>query len=324
MLAGLGGVTITHVLGCASRPSGVVGLALPVTPDRPSPSVSSAPAAPAPERKTAAPPPTPVRAPELALPARPDGAETGSAFIRRIEGLGRAAIDDEVWAAVRAGNVPPFERHFLPIEIDDEALGLAVLHVTCDYLAIGSDEDFMRMPMTSAVAQRIADLVDASLPTRKLVDVIYRAATAKLPPSWIDGGPTEGTLADFIHHQKTLEARRLAKGFALGVLTAGDKKDIVLSPRMVEKPGRVAIYGWHRSDGDPIQPLSCVHSCRYADYSHGVRLVSEAMTINGEPHRVSEVLADPVLADLLSDEGPLPEIAYPTVLPDYEGTPKKR
>ena len=195
--------------------------------------------------------------------------------------------------------------------------------MTCDYLAIGSDDDFIRMPMTSAAAQRIADLVDASLPTRKLVDVIYREAEAKLPPSWIDGGPTEGTLSDFIHHQKTLEQKRVARGFPLGVLTAGDKKDIVLTPRMVDKPGRVAIYGWHRKEGDPIQPLSCVHSCRYADYSHGVRLIAQAMTIDGKPFRVSDVLVDPERADLLSDEGPLPEVAYPTVLPPYEGSKPK-
>ncbi len=256
----------------------------------------------------------------LALPARPPNAETGSAFIKRIEGLGRAAIDEEVMIAVQAGNVPPFERVLLPIEIADEAIGRAVLHVMCDYLAIGADDDFIRMPMTSAAAQRIANLVDATLPTRKLVDLVYRQATAKLPPSWIDGGPTEGTLVDFTRHHKMLEKRRIAAGFPLGMLTAGDKKDIVLSRRMEEKPGRVGIYGWHRKEGDPVQPLSFVHSCRYADYSHGVRLVAEAMTIDDKPFRVSDVLVDPDRADLLSDEGPLTEVAYPTVLPAYEET----
>jgi hypothetical protein len=280
-------------------------------------------------RATEAPPPprpaavatssAPPPPPELRLPARPAGAETGSAFIERIEGLGRGAIDEAVVAAVTAGNVPSFERRLLPLTIEGDGGPRAVLHVMCDYLAIGSDEDFIRMPMTSAAAQRLCDLLDASLPTKKLVDLIYAQATAKLPPSYIDGGPTEGTLADFTFHQKTLEERRQARGFPLGVLTAGHKKDLVLTVRMAERPGHVAIYGWHRKEGDPIQPLSCTHSCRYADYSHGVRLISEAMTIDGEPHRVSDVLVDPGLADLLSDEGPLPLVAYPTELPEYTG-----
>ncbi len=338
-LAGLGGLAVTHVVGCAGRAAnGAVGLSTPGADGGPRDAEQDADVrpldehvaddrvGPSPVASSSAPPPLPS---ELRLPPRSAGAETGSAFIERIEGLGRAAIDEEVVAAITAGNVPSFERRLLPITVGGDGAPSAVLHVMCDYLAIGSDEDFMRMPMTSAAAQRLCDLLDASLPTKKLVDVIYAQATAKLPPSYIDGGPTEGTLADFTFHQKTLEERRHARGFALGALTAGHKKDLVLSARMVERPGHVAIYGWHRREGDPIQPLSCTHSCRYADYSHGVRLVAEAMTIDDQPHRVSDVLVDPELADLLSDEGPLPMVAYPTELPEYTGPargskPKKR
>jgi hypothetical protein len=337
-LGGLGGVALTHVVGCASQSTAAVGLSSPARDAGQNADVDAR--APRGELGAGSDPPAADRAlvgagehakpasravealappPELRLPPRPPGAETGSRFIERIEGLGRAAIDEQVVAAVVSGNVPPFERRLAPIDVVGPGGERARLFVTCDYLAIGSDEDFIRMPMTSAAAQRIANLVDASLPTKKLVDVIYEQAPAKLPPSWIDGGPTEGTLADFTHHQETLEERRKARGLELGVLTAGDKKDIVLSRKMVERPDHVAIYGWHRSLGDPVQPLSCAHSCRYADYSHGVRLVAEDMTIDGAKYRFSEVLVDPDLADLLSDEGPLPVVEYSTVLPEYTG-----
>jgi hypothetical protein len=46
------------------------------------------------------------------------------------------------------------------------------------------------------------------------------------------------------------------------------------------------------------------------------------MTIAGRPHRVSDVLADPDLSTLLSDEGPLRITTYPRELPPYEGPPK--
>ena len=60
-----------------------------------------------------------------------------------------------------------------------------------------------------------------------------------------------------------------------------------------------------------IQKLSTAHSLKYADYSHGVRLVRAEMTIDGEPHQVIDVLRDPKLSVLLSDEGPLEVVAYP-------------
>lgn len=268
------------------------------------------------------PPPAPT--PELALPPRAEDAETGSEFIARMEALGRAAIDDAVVAAVTAGNIPAFQRKLVPLSLADVDGVRGTLHVMCDYLAIGSDEDFIRMPMTSAAAQRIANLLDATLPTPKMVDLIYAAAPAKLPPSYIEGGPTEGTVEDFVVHHDKLERRRVKAGYALGVLTAGHKKDIVLSVRLAERHDRVAIYGWHKQEGDVVQPLSCRHSCRYADYSHGVRLVSQAVEIDGEQRRVTEVLADPDLASLISDEGPLPIVEYSTTLPEYVPTSKKR
>ena len=51
-----------------------------------------------------------------------------------------------------------------------------------------------------------------------------------------------------------------------------------------------------------------MHGARYADYSHGIRLVSDIVYVNGVRRSMAEVLADPQLAGLLSDEGPLPRI----------------
>ena len=48
-----------------------------------------------------------------------------------------------------------------------------------------------------------------------------------------------------------------------------------------------------------------------ADYSHGIRLVRNAMTVDGEAATVRGILADPVLAPLLSDEGAFESSRYP-------------
>ena len=57
------------------------------------------------------------------------------------------------------------------------------IEVMPDYLAVGSDDDFVRMPMTPQTAQQIADLFGCMLPTRKMVDAIDAAAEVRLAPA---------------------------------------------------------------------------------------------------------------------------------------------
>lgn len=325
MLFGFGGVAVTHVLGCAPAATMVPGRATPLPRPREKP-------APQPAAAVPAAPPIATEQTEAAtsepfvlpLPERPADAETGSHFLERAEGLGRGAFDDLVFAAVEKGNVPTYQRKLFPVTASDGAGRSATVHVTCDYLAIGSDEDFIRMPMTSAAAQRIAELTGTMLPTKKLVDDIYRQAAAKLPPSYIDGGPTDDWITDFLVHHDKLEKRRKALGFPLGVLTAGNKKDIILCNRLVKSPDHVAIYGWHKNDDEVIQPLSTLHSCRYADYSHGVRLVDQRVLVDGTEHQLEDMLRDADLAALVSDEGPLEVVAYSKTLPEWSPAPSAR
>jgi hypothetical protein len=321
------GVAVTHIVGCAPATTlSVPGRASPLPrgaakPPAPAGVLQAAEEEAEPE---AAEPESPGPDFVLKLPQREKNALTGSAFLDKAAGLGRAGFDEAVYKEIANGNVPDHQRKLLPVVATDAAGRTAKLHVLCDYLAVGTDDDFIRMPMTSAAAQRIADLTETMLPTPKLVDEIYKQAVAKLPPSYIDGGPTEDEIADFLFHHDKLEKNRRALGHPLGVLTAGDKKDIVLCGRLVDRPDRVAIYGWHKNDNTVIQPLSTTHSCRYADYSHGVRLIDQRVEIDGELHLLSDILRDADLASLVSDEGPLDVSAYPTTLPEYTGPSKKK
>ena len=64
----------------------------------------------------------------------------------------------------------------------------------------------------------------------------------------------------------------------------------MVTNRLDEKPNRVAIYGWHKLDGKPIQPLTIVHVNWYVDYSHGVRLMKRTVMVDGKPRDVRHVL----------------------------------
>ena len=73
--------------------------------------------------------------------------------------------------------------------------------------------------------------------------------------------------------------------------------------------GRV-VHNLLQLNGQPIQPLYVGHEITYMDYSHGLRLVRQAMIVDGQPRTVQEVLADPVLCVLLSDEGAITDPRY--------------
>lgn len=174
----------------------------------------------------------------------------------------------------------------------------ATYFVTPDYLAVGTNKDWARVPLTPMAAQRIADSLGCFLPTRKMVDDIYRAARVKLEPVPLyalrDSTPT------MYHHHLIIEGQRKGRRG----LIAGIKKDVVISGKVARdsRPQRVAIYGWHRPDGRPIQPLYTGHVNWYVDYSHGIRLVSRRIRVDGRWMDYADVLKHPVYHRLLCDE----------------------
>jgi hypothetical protein len=205
------------------------------------------------------------------------------------------------------GNVPDFLRKLKPVHLSHRSphgeMITALIWVTPDYLAIGSDEDFLRIPLSYPSAVAAAQAFDCVLPTRKMVDAIYDQATCHLKPDPLPPGPKMRSSEYYLKHRGMIRNQRKEVGCALGELVSGHKKDIVLTNRLNEKSGRIAIYGWHRKTGIPIQPLSTVHGERYADYSHGVRLIYKTVWINGKPCSILEVLQDPDLAPVLTHEG---------------------
>jgi hypothetical protein len=241
------------------------------------------------------------------IPARPRDAVGGRAFMQRIDGLPSDQRETAILNEIARGNFPDFLRQWQSVYITAGALG-GTIAVMPDYLAIGSDEDFVRIPMTPQTAQRIADRFGCTLPTRKMVDAIDAAAEVRLAPQPL--AEDRESIAAFLLSNEKIETQRAGK--PLGALTIGAKKDVVLTPRIHERPDRVAIYGWRQLDGKPIQPLTTVHVNRYVDYSHGVRLVRDWITIDGEVAKITDLLPDPRRCALVSDEGAIDPPRYPS------------
>jgi len=223
-----------------------------------------------------------------------------------------AARDARVWEAIQAGGLVAWPVVRVPMPGSG---GRAEILVPTDVASIGTRADRVRVPMSAPLAQRTADLLGAMLPTPAMVDAIW-AASKKLAPAPMKAGPEMMSWPYALTHNTTIERQLSAAGLdpGAGDLIAGHKKDVVLSRRMVERPGYVGIYGWHLATGKPIQPVSYVHEAQYADYSHGARFVLGA-TVDGAPVSLAAALSGKLGADvakMFSGEGALSVTRYPT------------
>ena len=249
----------------------------------------------------------PAAAPAI-VPARPANALTGTAFIRSVAELSRDDREAAIRRELLAGNVPLFLRKLRAVEVtavgSDGVKHTIAYDVMPDYLAIGSDEDFVRMPMNPYTAQAFCDAFGFVLPTRKMVNDIWAAAATRLDPRPLTN-ERESPLT-FLEHHRIIEEQ--LKGIGHGTFVAGIKKDVVVINKLAEQPQRVAIFGWHYPNGEPIQPLYAGHVGWYVDYSHGIRPVRRWMRVDGVLRPFETILNDPKQRDLLSDEG---EIAVP-------------
>lgn len=242
------------------------------------------------------------------IPRRQGGASDGSAVMGNLEGASGSSRGDALAREALFGNVPAYLRNLQPVRFTGLAGGLqteVTLCVTPDYLAIGSNSDNIRVPLDLPAALRIADAFNMILPTTRMVDAIYAQADLRVSPQPMTPGAQMSSTNYFVRHDAILDAQFSQAGARDGLLLAGHKKDLVLANRMVRAPGRVAIYGWHRSNGNPIQPLSTVHGEYYADYSHGTRLVSRTAYVNGNEVDVLALLTDGQYASMLNNDGPL-------------------
>ncbi len=245
------------------------------------------------------------------LPGRNSPAITGSEFYKQASSFSWQRRDSFVVNEILSGNLPAFLRKFKAVHTrmigENGKIIKAIYYVSPDYLSIGSDTDWARINITPMAAQKIADSLLCFLPTRKMVDDIYKAAKIKLEPVPMTAF-RDSSITMYQHHLIVEKQRRQRKG-----LIAGIKKDVVISGKIYtdNKPNRVAIYGWHKTDGKPIQQLYTGHVNWYVDYSHGIRLIYRTIYVNKIPMDFEKVLKDKLLRKLLCDEEDCNFYRYP-------------
>lgn len=293
----------------------------------------------------------------LVMPSRPRDSPSGTELMRQIQEImgnpidasagelteRRARVEQLIFDNVRRGNVPDFMRpeNYREITLERTIGGRrveATVRVCPDYLAIGSNDDPLIVPLSAPVAQRIADTFGLSLPTSLLVDVIddeaKRAPRPGAPNGYVpfhaapelarnstnsrtgrpvsagDGahrwnpqryGHYEGRWmmsAEFIAESNRLN-RQDREDAGTPPLRSGHRKDVIYDAQNFVEANE---------GGQPvviyhrgIQGLSNVHYVAYYDYSHGIRLVDGNVHLRITERDGSVHEEDRSFASLLND-----------------------
>lgn len=212
----------------------------------------------------------------------------------------RAGLDE-----LLNGNIAPFSKKLQPIYLKktiDGVLQVLKIWVTSDYLALGTDDKHLRFPLSFEHTLELLKKFNALLPTTVIVDAVYAQSLQKVYAHPLP--PIDGKMESFAYYQQIqkLIEKDLKGKLPFGLL-AGHKKDLVLSKKLSSKPNSVAIYGWYYPSGRRIQNLNLDHNAKYVDYSHGIRLVAPIAELNGKEIEVKNILKDPILSQLISNEG---------------------
>lgn len=230
---------------------------------------------------------------------------TGSQFANNNYNTDVNVREFNILNEIQSGNMPDFLRKFTSIHITVGNNSITYLTMP-NYLSIGSDDDYLIIPMNAITAQKICKQFDCSLPTKLMVDQIWKQSINKLAPKPF-GPPYDANMfstARYVWSDKEIKKQMVGKD--INKLTAGHKKDIIisnnLSPNNYNR--KVCIYGWHNTDGTVIQGKNYfTHEVTYFDYSQTIRLIANDVIVNGSPRRLQDVFVDPVFCNLVSDEG---------------------
>ncbi|MCX6135076.1 MAG: T9SS type A sorting domain-containing protein [Ignavibacteriales bacterium] len=252
------------------------------------------------------------------IPARPTGSMTGSQFMTSVNSMTFDQRESEIYKEISKGNIPDFMRYLRKLQSSfTDASGVAhsvIYGVMPDYLCIGSNEDFCRIPMGPITAQKLANLFGATMPTPKIVDDIYLKADVKLAPvTYTPVGNQNELVSKFVEHNSAIEVQRTATGKPLGSIVGGTKKDVVLSNKITDpaSANHVVIYGWHQLNGVPIQPAYSGHINSYVDYSHGIRLINNEMLVDSVVMTSGQILTNATMYKILSNEtSPMSQTSY--------------
>ena len=186
----------------------------------------------------------------------------------------------------------------------------AIFSVTSDALhAVLDDGSRFRPQCTAVLQQKCADLLAASLPTAKMMDLSYAQAEVKLDcqPLAASGKMTYTSASK--EYNLLLEKKR---GNREGLIRDCGKSWI-LSNKMSKSSNTAVNHGFYSSSGPARSGLGqklyqnegAAHNKLHTDYSQVIILMSSECLLNNELVKVTDLMSHPKLSKLLNYSGKL-------------------
>lgn len=261
------------------------------------------------------PPPVPTVPPSPPLGSLPTMTSGGRAFVLALPPEPSVERDALILEAIKRG----FHRRIDWTPIDCSAGGRqCTVFVADDALAVGTDDDFVRVNVRQPTAQRIADHLGAVLPTTRISDRAWLSADVTLPPLPQSSDAKMAYVERMLDHHDAIEAARAGRTGL--VRTVG--KDFIVTDQLLGRPDRCAIFGWHSPHGEHVSPgglrviqdaTAEAHWAKFTDYSQIVCLCARLCIVDGQALDLEDVMKSPAMAHLVSDEGPMLLTRHPAV-----------
>ncbi len=242
-------------------------------------------------------------------------------------GLARDAC---ILSHIEAGD---FDQPWATVTSDDHGHH-AEFQVSADALKIAG----VRVNVTAALQQRIADRLGCLLLTPKLYDMCWAQRAVTLPPFPM---PITSSTAAMVEHSAKIDKALALQGNPTGLISTTGKTWVIDEALCAHK-GRAENYGWifegtsfYGLLGEvvaslmkdakgvyvrAIQGRGWAHDPSHVDYSQVALFVQRACVVDGQPMDLVQVLQDPYLAPLASHTGRLTIWRQPGVDEEPGGT----
>lgn len=278
------------------------------------------------------------------IPASPSSPLSGKEILDKLKTLSGADREKFMVQLLKDGNVPDFLRDMSTVEFEvadaNGTMHTVKYQVTPDYLAVGTNEDYVFVPLSAQGAQEVALAWDMSPPTAKMVDqlntrgivVDFRqgyGTTEFAPYSSAAAVDAYGVRNEKVRGEDytaafwktvgdTPDGQVMTHADLGGGPVSGHMKDIVMTEKVTAAADRAVQAGdttpdkiglYHPAQQKQGEAMAADHNVDYVDYSQGLRMVSPIIEVDGTKIHISEVLAGQgTYADyhtLLSGEGPM-------------------
>lgn len=199
------------------------------------------------------------------------------------------------------------------------------LWVFADALKIGG----VRVNMQASIQQQVADLLNCSLLTARLMDHMYDARVATILPK--PRAITMTTKAMFDHSGDV--QKQIPTDYQSGILATVGKTWVIDNDLGHLTPGTAMNYGWHfegatsngirgelrvTGSGRLIQGRGTFHDKNHSDYSQICVLVSQQAYLNNQETTFAAIAQNPATCDLVNHSGILQVLRQPTVAARHE------